>query len=50
LFADFSPAADALPWSVSGCLPLMLSGPLLDAARHQLTASRLAENRAAASG
>lgn len=50
LFADFSPALNALPWSVSGCLPLMLSGPLLDAARHKLAKSRLAEHRAAAVG
>jgi hypothetical protein len=50
LFADFSPVSDVRPWAMSGCLPLMLSGPLLDAARHLLAAPGLAENRAAAAG
>jgi Hint domain len=50
LFADFSPPADPGPWSVSGCLPMVLSGPLLEAARREVPASIRDEKRAVAAG
>jgi hypothetical protein len=50
LFADFSPSADTGPWSQSGCLPMIVSGPLLDAARRLLGTPDDVANRAAAAG
>jgi collagen type I/II/III/V/XI/XXIV/XXVII alpha len=50
LFADFAPPQTAVPWALSGCLPLVLNGPMLHSARRMVSSETPAELRAAALG
>jgi hypothetical protein len=46
LFADFSPPSNADHWESAGCLRLVLTGPLLDAARRRAAGNHARPERA----